>query len=118
MPMGWPEIPFAAGDGKEGDTGLGQWGSRGAVAAPGPNLRKGCIGAATQEKALPWSPSNHEQQEQHVAGSDWFAPVASLQAPRDSCLGTAGLLKGHLRALILRWGRGKGEGGVREGWLH
>lgn len=87
----------------------------GVMAVPAPNLHKGCNGAAAQEKALPWSPSNHGRQEQHVAGSDWFAPVASLQAPRDSCLGTAGFLKGHLEALTLCWGRGKREGGSGRG---
>lgn len=47
-------------------------------------------------RALPLSPSNHERQEQCVSGSDWFAPVASLQAPRDSSAGIAVFLKGHL----------------------
>lgn len=60
------------------------------------NLHKGYRGLQSCKKALPSSPSNHEQQEQHASGSNWFAPVASLQAPRDSCSGTAGFLKGHL----------------------
>lgn len=47
-------------------------------------------------RALPLSPSNHERQEQCASGSDWFAPVASLQAPRDSSAGIAVFLKGHL----------------------
>lgn len=80
--------------------------SMGAIAAPGCNLHKSCRGLQPSKKALPLSPSNHERQEQRAAGSDWFAPVASLQAPRDSSSGTAGFLKGHLQALILRWGRG------------
>lgn len=64
MLTGWPEIPRAAAGGKEGTQ------VRGAMAAPGPSLHKGCNGAATQEKALPWSPSNHKRLEQHVAGRD------------------------------------------------
>lgn len=53
-------------------------------------------GLQPNRKALPQSPSDHEWQEQHASGSDWFAPVASLQAPRDSSAGIAVILKGHL----------------------
>lgn len=109
MAMGWPETPHAAGDGTEGYTG--SWGSGSSWSQPAQGLRWGC----NPGKSPSLEPHNHEQWEQHVAGSDWFAPVASLQAPRDSCLGTAGFLKGHLQALILRWGRGKGEGGSGRG---
>lgn len=79
-------IDSYSGDGKEGC--IGPW----CDSSTQLQLAQGLQGA----KALPVSPSDRKRQEQHAAGSDWFAPVASLQAPRDSCLGTAGFLKGHL----------------------
>lgn len=65
----------------------------GAMAAPGSDLQKGGGGLRPSERALPLSPPNHEGQEHHAAGSDWFAPVASLQAQRDCSSGTRGFSK-------------------------
>lgn len=63
---------------------------------PRPTSPKGGRGLQHIGRALPLSPSSNERQEQCASGSDWFAPVASLQAPRDSSAGIAVFLKGHL----------------------
>lgn len=57
---------------------------------------QGLQGLQPRKMVHPLNPSQHQWQEQHTAGSDWFAPVAFLRALRDSSSGIFGFLKGHL----------------------